>query len=231
MPNKNVLDSVIPPDFPRSIFNAVIERVLKGNEQKFRSQHADDFHDAWFAVGYRFFTCAEHDEEYTASIFRAGIDPPRLEHYIQEKELFGFFISGMAALESFAFSCYALGAILDVNSFPLSNPRKIKLGSTTDMFIKYHPSESLTLKLYELRKATEFKDWSNIRNILAHRLLPPRQITVTLFPPHPDLGKKVNWISNQIQIDNTTTSSRRKWLSQVLAEMITSTDQLTKKYF
>ena len=109
MQNNNVLDSVIPSDFPRSVFNAVIERVLKVNDQKYRSPHVDDFHDAWFAVSYRFFTCTENDREFIASINRVGIDPPRLEHYIQERELFGLFISGLASLESFAYSCYALG--------------------------------------------------------------------------------------------------------------------------
>jgi hypothetical protein len=231
MQNNNVLDSVIPSDFPRSIFNAVIERVLKGNDQKFHSPHIDDFHDAWFAVGYRFFTCTEHDREFTASINRAGIDPPRLEHYIQERELFGFFISGLASLESFAYSCYALGAILDVNNFSTSNPRSITLKSTIDRFLRYYPGGSLTLRLDQLRNETEFKDWSDTRNILAHRLLPPRQITVTLFPPQPDLGKKVTWVNNKIQIDNSTTSSRRKWLAQALAELVSSADLFTKKYF
>jgi hypothetical protein len=231
MQNSNVLDSVIPSDFPRAFFNAVIKRVLTVNDQKFQSPQIDSFHDSWFAVAYRFFTCTEHDVEFTESVNRAGINPPRLEHYIQERELFSFFISGLASLESFSYSCYALGSILDTSNFPMSNPRAITIRSTIDKFLSYYPGESLTLRLAQLRNETEFNDWNYIRNILAHRLLPSRLIKVTLFPSQPDLGKKVSWINENIQINSNTTSSRRKWLSQVLADLVSSADQFTQKYF
>lgn len=231
MQSNNSLDDVIPSDFPRVVYNSVIKRVLEVNDQKFHSPRVNDFHDAWFAVGYRFFTCTEHDRGFTESINRAGMNPPRLEHYIQERELFGFFISGLVSLESFAYSCYALGAILDVSNFPMSDPRSIRLRSTTDNFRNYYPGESLTKRLDQLGNMTELQDWSGIRNILAHRLLPPRQIKVTLFPSQPGLGNDVTWINSNIKINSSTTSSRRKWLAKVLSDLVSSANQFTQKYF
>lgn len=230
MPNDDSLDRVIPTDFPREVFNTVIRRVVAINEQRIQSPYVYEFHDAWMAVGYRFFTCSEHDKEFTQSINSAGVSPSRFEHYIQERELFGFFITGLALLESFAFSCYALGAILDSDKFPMSNPKSITMGSTTDKFLRHYTTETLTSRLDQLRNDAEFKEWNEIRNVLAHRLLPPRQITVVLYPPQQEIEKKVSWINDNIRIDGNTTSSRRYWLARTLAELINSADQFTQNH-
>lgn len=188
MIDKTVLESVVPPEFARNAFNSTLRRVLTSNDQKFQSKYGEDFYNSFWAVAFRFFTCAEHDNAFTESINRAGVQPPRLEQYIQERELFGFFISGQASLESFAYSCYSFGAILNETQFSITDPRKITLSATVDKYQKYFQMEPLTEALKSLKDSSEFDEWSTIRNINAHRLMPGRLNTVTIFPAQPNGG-------------------------------------------
>jgi hypothetical protein len=231
MSDHNLLDSIIPLDFPREIFNSVIMRVYSANDKKFQSRIVDDFIDSSNAVAYRFFTNCEHDKAFTDSIDQVGANPPRLDNYFQERELFGFFITGLASLESFAYSCYALGAILDETKFPMSNPKDISIYSTRNKFINYYLNESITSTLDQLKDKSEFKEWCDVRNVLAHRLMPARQIKVTIFPIRSDPLEQEVSILNKVVIDNKTTFSRRKWLSQTLSDLYSAVDEFAKKYF
>ncbi|MDP9311948.1 MAG: hypothetical protein M3R24_13870 [Chloroflexota bacterium] len=227
----NSLDSVVPNDFPRATYNEIANLVYTAASRGLGSPHLDHFLDAWMAVGYRFCTCAEHDVAFRASMLRAGNNPPRLEHYIQERELYGFFATGLTAIESFYYSCYILGAILDDKSFSLGNPRSITVPATTDKFLKHYPHDLLPATLDEVRKSTEYKEWSDIRNVLAHRILPARQHTVAFHLLQQSSSHDVSWMQGGIPLDLNTTAFRRVWLAKVISELVQAADEFTRAHF
>jgi hypothetical protein len=89
-----------PSDFPSAEYEAVHARI-KEKREKYPIPW-DQYAGGWNAVAYRFITCAEHDDAFTASVRAYGNSPIQPHRFDQEKELFGFFVTGQAALESFA---------------------------------------------------------------------------------------------------------------------------------
>ena len=226
------LGDIVPDDFPRATYNEIGKRVYTFVSQKLGGTPLlDHFLDSWLAGGYRFCTCAEHDAAFRASIQRVGSNTPQLEHYVQERELFGFFVNGLTAIESFSYSSYSLAAILNDENFPMSNPKTIQVNSTADKLVKFFPGEPLSVVLDQIRNDNEYRSWSNIRNILAHRVIPARQGTVTLWPPQPNPAPKVTWIEDSIALDSSTTTSRRRWLAKVVTEFVDAADSFTLLYF
>src|SRR4051812_16010084 len=92
-----------PKDFPFDSYEAVHARVSR---QKDYSPAAwSEYAGGWNAVAYRFIACPEHDRSFTQNFRVYGRAPEPPHRYLQERELFGFFVSGQATLES---CCYAL---------------------------------------------------------------------------------------------------------------------------
>lgn len=227
----NGLGDIVPKDFPRDIHKQVALRVFGEAERKGIKPHLlDHFHDSWLASGYRFCTCVEHDEAFRDSIKRVGVNPNQKEHYIQERELFGFFINGLTVIESLAYSSYILGAMLVENGFPMNAPKLIQVNHTADKYNKYYPNEPLSNELDQLRNSSDYDEWKKIRNILAHRVIPARKITVTLWPPQLDNSPKASWIDDTLELNANTTLSRRKWLARVADVMILAIDTFTKNH-
>jgi hypothetical protein len=224
----NGLGDIVPEDFPRATYN----KVAHFAHEKIRpSPILEHFHDSWLAGGYRYCTCAEHDAAFRASIERAGNSPPQSEHYVQERELFGFFVSGLTTIECFAYSCYALGAVLDVASFPIENLRALTVKTTSNRFAQCFPNDPISQTLVKLIKDKEYKDWVDARNILAHRSLPKRKVTVQLWPPQPESSKTVTWLDDTIEVNSTTTTARRVWLSLIVRELIIGVDEFNLSHF
>ena len=93
------------------------------NYPEITDQHHDDwdllhrfvyqhFYSAWVAVAFRLRACAIHSQEYTATFQRTGGTTQDEDLYLEDDALFGFFVKGLSALESFAYSLYALGALI-----------------------------------------------------------------------------------------------------------------------
>src|SRR5207247_3301269 len=92
-----------PADFPHKAYEVVHERV-KGKQDSHPIPW-EHYAGGWNAVAYRFISSTEHDQAFTDSVRRYGNSPAPPHRYAQEKELFGFFVTGQAALES---CCYAV---------------------------------------------------------------------------------------------------------------------------
>ena len=228
----NSLDSVVPADFPREVYNRIglriYEKLYLTGVSPVLAEH---FSDAWLAVAYRFFACTEHDASFRSSIERAGSNPPRLEHYIQERELYGFFVTGLTVIESFYYGCYVIASMINGDGFPMDNPRSIQVSSTADKFVKNFAQKPITRELDSLRNNDAFKRWSLIRNVLAHRVNPARQVTVTLWPPKENPLHEVSWPEEAITIDRDTTASRRTWLANNITRLIAELDTFTHSNF
>jgi len=180
-------------------------------------------------VKYRFIACSEHDESYTASVKRAGNSPGQPERYIQDRELFDFFVCGLSSLECFCYGLYAFASDIDRQTLPFSSDqhkRNATIRNTVKAFIKSFPQEPLTKALSQFEQENDFRDWERIRNVLAHRVTPGRDMYELAGIPQQSW---VEW-SDGVTIDEHTTKTRRQWLAQILTELLTEASAFTTKF-
>jgi hypothetical protein len=117
------------PDLASSAWIDVVRRVLtrareiedqRMNYPEITDRHHDDwdllhrfeyqhFYRAWVAVAFRQRAYATHSQDYTALFQRTRGTSQDEDMFREDDELFGFFMKGLSALESFAYSLYALG--------------------------------------------------------------------------------------------------------------------------
>jgi hypothetical protein len=230
MPNKilSSLGLIMPDDFPSDLCDDINNRVSKNRDNYLNSWH--QFAGGWNAVAYRFLSCTEYNVDFTSSIIKHGNSPSQPERYNQEKLLYNFFVTGLSIIESLGYALYAIGSIIDKNNFPISSKKDLKniwIESTISKFKKSNllKNISIALILEELTKSKDYKDWKDIRNILAHRSAPGRNI----FMGGNDHGK-VKWIK-ELQIDENTTSLRYKWLLANLKKLIEETGSFVSYHF
>jgi len=232
MSNRHVstVGIVMPADFPVAPYHAIHARITT----TIPTNHIAWPHYAggWNALAYRFRACADHATAFTQSMKRAGKVPPPNERYVQERELFGFFVTGVAAIDSLCYSLFAIGAMLNLKEFTLSEPRQLKAitpRKTTEQFAHVFPTEVITTTLADLLHDAQYAEWWTIRNILAHRAAPSRHVTQSL-PPQP-FDEHVLWIEGTIPLDPATTSTRRAWLATTVHQLLTATDAFTTNHF
>ena len=221
-PNLSAIGLPAPLDFAVAPYEAIHGRVSSKKDS-----HPDPWTHcagAWNAVAYRFISCAEHDEAFTASVGAHGNSPPQPQRYMQEKDLFGFFVTGFASLDSFCYGAYAFAAMVRPLDFNLADPRLINRERTEDKFSTSFPTEALTRALAALKEDPDFKKWKDIRNILAHRTVPGRR-----FSRGGSEDGTALW-HNGITIDQTTTSSRRQWLAGTLRDLLEAADAFTANH-
>lgn len=150
---------------------------------RFEYQH---FYSSWVAVAFRLRACATHSQDYTALFQRTRGTSQDEDLYHEDDALFGFFVKGLSALESFAYSLYALGALICTPAqtpsipppaqFPLLHPKQPRLlrnitpPATLHAFEQAFPGSPLTSLLGHLLSDETYRQWSEIRNVLAHRV-------------------------------------------------------------
>lgn len=221
---------IMPKDFATAPYTAVHSRAGPLIDAQ---PHAWPLYaGAWNAVSYRFHACADHDEVFTASVERAGGSPPSSERYVQERELFNFFVNGLATMESLCFGLFAIGFMLALPDFPIATPKdlqRITPESTAKAYASAFPGEKITDALGQLTGDQSFIKWKEVRNVLAHRSAPRRahSRTIAVSIPSGDAPATVNtpsdppptWL-NGVLIDVNTTSARRAWLADVTHKIL-----------
>lgn len=214
-------------DFPIDSYKAVHERVCSNSNTE--SELWSEYAGAWNAIAYRFQALTDHGTAFSESIRRSGDGPPQPERYIQERELFAFFINGLATIESFCYGLFSIGSIVDSVAFPVATPKDLKLINverTGVEFKKTFPGKGVTMALERLIDSNEYAKWKEIRNILAHRSAPGRIIYLSSGSPAAAAQWKIG-----IPLDETTTKSRREWLAKTLGVLLQDTDDFTKEVF
>lgn len=71
----------------------------------------------WNAVAYRYQACAEHDETFRSDFARHGGNVGGWDRYRQQRDLYGSFVNGCSAIESFFYAAFAAGALKDPTVF------------------------------------------------------------------------------------------------------------------
>jgi hypothetical protein len=223
MPELKISGIEMPPDFSVAACEAVYWLVDK-KRQISPPETWGQYRDAWKALSYHFLSCASHDEAYTTSVNQHGDAPPHPARYMQEHHLFGFFYTGLAALEAVHYGLFAMGALVKPQQFPMITEDEMRAVTPWNTFKRYSavfPNDALTLKLGALKDDLEWKTWNDTRNVLSHRMIPGRRFS--------EPGGAL-WLYG-IAIDNRTTSLRREWLSGHLFQILDFAHIFAKDHF
>jgi hypothetical protein len=143
----------------------------------------------------------------------------------QDRELFGFFVTGLSAIESTCYGLFAIGSILDRNNFSFETEkhrRNANTASTVKQFAETFCNYSVTIALQAITRQQEYKDWKKVRNNLAHRINPGRKVYVVVGGT-----QTAEWVLQGIPMDNTAAASRREWLANSLHDLLTAADTFT----
>ena len=174
-----------PSDFPTGDYQSVeaaVDRWLKTTRQGDETPAVwYEFVRAWQAAAHRFRMCAEHDKAFTEAITVANCTHEDL--YIQDRELFLFFVTALSTIESICYAAFALASMLRPSNFPLaSNKDRARVGVVTvrKAFGKSYPNRDITRRLDALIGDPAFGEITDARNIQAHRQLPQRTLSVSL---------------------------------------------------
>ena len=224
---------VLPSSFPDGVFEAVKDRIF--SKVPSATPAWEQLAASHNGVRYRLRACADYSEEFTRSVQRFGDSPPVDERYQQERQLFGFFVSGYSALDSFCFFMYFAAAHLQPSHFPTQLPGHIKsvgCKSTPAAFAKAFPGEDITAALDALTNDQTFKEWEGYRNILAHRAAPGRMMYVSVgsSASDPAADWKIGSAAN-LKIDASLTPPRLAWLVHTLSGLVVAADTFTQQHF
>jgi hypothetical protein len=214
---------VIPKKIPSCAYSK-ISSIMDAQKEKY-PQLSSEFLPAWLAVEYRFSTCFESNKKFTESFIEFRDGPPPSERYIQEKELFHFFIDGYSTLDCFAYALYIVASTIKPTLFPIESS-KLKKVYFTNILDKFNliksdlQHEKIIDKLNLVKDSEDFKDWNRIRNALIHRISPGRTFHLQVGSTR-QRGKTTWNIDNRIfDINECFTSSRFSWLEDSLINLL-----------
>lgn len=181
-------------------------------------------------VAYRFRAAVEYATEFSTSYGAiGGTAPPVDEHYRQERALFGFFVSGLSSIESFAFAIHAIAAHYEPTTFGVNQQdlRRIAPEAVAKGLQATWPQALVTDFLCRLVEGDPtYQGWKKIRNVLNHRVVPPRAITASIGS-----GVESKWRLKSYQfldadepLENVT-NTRQKWLEDRISELWNGVEQ------
>lgn len=218
-------DLEMPTYFPKQYYKDIKTRIDQKKDSHKESWH--EFAGGWNGIKYRFLACNEHKRAFTESIKLFSPSPPFPHRYIQERELFGFFTTGLSTIECFCYSLYSIASIINSKEFPIDDaslryvtPSNVKNKFSKDEAFKY---SKIKIELEKLIGEEKYNEWCSIRNILVHRSSPGRH-----FFYGGEHHGKTKWMK-EISIDVNTTSSRFDWLKNKITILLKATDIFTKE--
>jgi len=193
------------------------------------------FYSAWVAIAFRLHASNDHNNAYTEVFKRTGGVAYDRDLYQEDDALFDFFVKGFSVLESFYYSVYALGALIFTPTqelsvppppqFPLLHPteqkklREITPLRTYTAFNQLFPGLPLTDLLGYILDDVVYKEWKDIRNLLAHRVATAgRTIEYSGSFPFQEERTPLSitpWASD-LSLNTTTTAYRYDWLKKTI---------------
>jgi len=232
------MDIRLPSDFPRNPDLSFFRRVeTRAQQDGYPDDWQGHFIGSWKAVAYRFKACDQHSRSFTRSIEKVGSAPLETHQYRQDADLFGFFVNGLAALESLSYCLFALGSRLRLEDFQFTTDkdiRKVGLSWAASVFAKAYPRDPLSAALKRILAMPNYDEWSNIRNVLAHRVTPGRTLYMRTISRdnNPTPAPPDEWRVSDLRIPLTdqTTASRRFWPVSSLADVLTNSDDFATHY-
>lgn len=223
----------LPNDFPASEFDSaeLHFRARAGASLVDPSPTWQEFSAAWIALAFRFIDAAYFDEQFRESLTRHGAAPPLAERYLQERHLFGFFVGGLAAIESFSYGLSAIAWETGNEEFSLTTDAQrssVSPASTSQQFQAHFPHDRVTADLTAVVRSREYNEWVGIRHTLAHRAAPPRKPYIHLGDATSPQQESSLW--GDFQLDELT-RSRRVWLGGVMATLLAGAGVFASDHF
>ena len=221
-----------PADFPIDVYDEVGHRM--GNLSGKNRDHLREFLGGWQAVAYRSIACAKYDSDFTELMRLYGANPSFEQQYLQGQYLFNFFINGLSILESICYALFAIGSLVKPSSFLIATSeerKRISPENTEKCFRQVFGLEPITTLLTGLViNSQEFQDWKIIRNVLIHRVIPSRLVSLsTTNTKVPDIWRVEIASGLTLDLDMNTTISKRLWLNNQLILLITEINAFTQK--
>lgn len=211
----------LPADYPTARAEATYRKLLDalGAESFAR----DLMSYAFKGVAYRYRAMAEYQVAFEASISdEGGAAPQADEEFDQERCLFGFFVSGLASLESLSFAVHAIGAHYAPGQFGTDESalRGVTPESVADALADKWSSAAISGALGGLIKDEAYRAWKAVRNVLSHRMVPPRLILISSHEPTRSLWHftKAKLADVDEPLD-AVTSRRREWMSEEVVHL------------
>lgn len=180
--------------------------------------------------------CYDHDKTFTELVNRFGVSPQPPERYEQERELFDFFVAGLAMIQTLCYGLFAIASIANATHFPMATEgdrRVISPEMTRDKYRSVWPGEPVSIRLgTRIDSNAHYGELKEIRNYLAHRAAAPRHFStiptvVTGGHESRKAGSGVRtavWLRG-LSIDATLTAIRQKWLTDSLRDVLDATAQ------
>ena len=199
----------MPGEFPMAPFMAVQERVasyVDSHNHAFRQYAA-----AWNGIAWRMRAAAEHAdnlEEHLAAVPASKVSV--LDRYLEERDLYGFFVNGVSAIDIYFYCVHAMAAILMPDDFPIATDDQmrgvipVRVG---ERFWTTYPNDLITAAMVGVLSSVDWAEWTAIRNLLGHRGSPGRDAYVGGV-----FDGQVQWAKG-IPIEPGMTREPRKWLS------------------
>jgi hypothetical protein len=235
----------IPNNFPVDNYET-IHSLVSSKRDHTNTNEFLFFLASWKGFLHRFLACTDHNEKYIEAITLVGEDPSNHERYLVERELFNFWVNGLAAIECLCCALFAIGAIKEIaeieqttnTTFRINNDNDIKKISPTTTAEKFYskfgdiPITTILKDLFDTvstkEDARQYKEWKKVRDILAHRGHPGRRIALSSGRPEkvPDL---LNFYSLTkegakdvpiIEITSNTTASMHEWLTKIIDNIL-----------
>jgi hypothetical protein len=155
----------MPDDFANEPYDCTYERVadVLGNQQP-QPPIWPEYSSAWLGITNRFRSCAEYDKPFTESVGKFGDTPDWPERYKQERDLFGFFVNGLSAIECACYGLFAVSAWLNPSGFAFrtdAEKSRASPESTLKRFEISFPNDGLTRTLRQIQ--------SHLATALGHR--------------------------------------------------------------
>ena len=215
---QNVVNSrclMLPADFyrgqfPSPMFEQLASKLLEGQPDTFRQR---EIGAALNGVAYRFRAATENCAELLSLITLHSDSPPFPFRYLQERELFEFFLNGQSCIECFAYCMYFVGQRRSPSDFPISTineAHKITFRSTAKSWVDKWNSEPLSITMSTVEKSTAWTSWSKVRNHLAHRSSPGRE-----FTPNTATVREINVPVSAIEM-----LQRQEWLTESIQALV-----------
>lgn len=208
----------MPADFPSTAFERAYSH-MKARGRGVAAQYGH-FAAAWNAISFRFLALCADGDEFTASIGSADAAGNLDQRYRQERYLFGFFGNGFSTFESFFYGMFAIGAMLDPSTFPLSLPKEqqaVSPASTNRAYLRAFVGDPILTVFQGVLDDTAYREWKEVRNVLTHRTAPGRTIFVSIDS---DAELPAVWKINNIPLDVNTVSTRRAHAARLLGVLL-----------
>jgi hypothetical protein len=209
------LNGLVPPDdFPAADFEAVQIKLATYDKNPAHK----NFVGAWSAISYRYMAVAEYDQHLTASFStQPGAGHPI--RYQQERDLFGFFRSGLSVFDAFCFGSFAIGAMTGSTDFPFATERdeqKVNFKSLIAAYKKSFATYPIVPVLVGIDSDPAIDRLRYVRNILTHRATPPRQFNLAVSSTTPTTATaRIDRLN--LALDKNTTGPWRDEFKDLLA--------------